>query len=270
MAGRHRRQKKRFIKKVGLPLAVIAGLAVVILLIFTALRQRQQIQQSQFNPLGEENYRQDFRTAEEVLAAFIARSGGDAVVGVKSMRFTGQLTNMNGTFAISVAKRAPNLSRTNVKSVTGQEFTRIWDGSSEWVNEGQQWEQRSAVAVESDNLMSITIRAALGQARAVLTGKTDIEGLECYAIEISHPQAGNFVSFIDVDSLLERRLDIIADNGERLMHFYYDHQEVDGIVTPKRAVIVDSSGTKSALEIGTMAFNPGLMLALFDPRADNN
>lgn len=270
MAGRHRRQKKRVIKKVGLPLAVVAGLAIVVLLIFTALKQRQQIQQSQFSPVAEERPSEDLSTVEEVLAAFLARSGGDAVTSLKSMRFSGQLTNANGSFTISVAKRMPNLSRTNVASVTGQQFTRIWDGTHEWINEGRGWQQQATVPTESDNLHSISIRAALGQARAALTGKEVVEGIECYVIELTHPQTGKFITYIDTESLLERRLDVISKDGERQTHYYYDHQDMNGIVSPRRAVVVEEAGERSVLEIASISFNPGLMVSLFEPQTGDN
>ncbi len=219
-------------------------------------------------------------TAEELVARYIrARGGRTKLDSVKTVRFTGHVTNLGIESPFTLQMKRPDRVRTDM-TINTLPMTQAYDGRTAWMVMpllGSSDPVELPEAQTSDMRNSSSIDGPLVDYRekgnaVELLGKEEVEGRPAYKLKLTLKDGSVRTVFLDQKSALETRLIGTRHNegGEVEVETYFrDYQPTDGVLFPRVIENRVKGKTTSSMRIEKVELNVPLEDSLFEmpPRA---
>ncbi|MFO7657127.1 MAG: outer membrane lipoprotein-sorting protein [Bacteroidales bacterium] len=183
------------------------------------------------------------QSVDEILARYHESMGGiEKLKAVKSMKLMGKMPTPMGELAVTIYKKAPNLSKTEI-DFQGNKMVQAYDGKTAWAinpmtgnSEPQKLEGEMANTIISQSEFEDQfIDYAKKGHEVVLEGKENIDGNECYKLKVTlnkNNDAADLTNiyYLDTEYMMPVLIRSIA-GGQEMDTYLSDYQDIkDGIM----------------------------------------
>lgn len=216
------------------------------------------------------------QTAKDIINKYIAKTGGiDKWNGLQTMVSTGTTSLMGQEFGFTLTSKSPNLNRMEV-SVMGQSLVQAYDGKTAWtINPFQGSGKPEAMSPELGKIFSSQsqIRPSLLDMdvkglKALLTGKEALNGVDCYKVEITHPEGDKEYYFFDASTNLLVMVRKTATNkaiqGKIAESYFSDYRDEQGVLLPHKTETKVDGQTYATNTIRSFKINGPVDSKIFD------
>ena len=213
-------------------------------------------------------------TADALVARYAkARGGRDRLVAVRSLKFTGHVTNLGIESPFVLQIKRPDRVRTDM-TVNTLPMTQAYDGKTAWIVMpllGSSDPEELPEAQARDLRNSSSIEGPLvdyrqkGNAVALL-GKEEVEGKPAYKLKLTLKDGSVRTVFLDEKTGLEVKVVSMRQNegGEvEVETFYSDYQPTEGVLFPRTIENRIKGKPSSRMKIETVELNPPIDDATF-------
>ncbi len=183
------------------------------------------------------------QSVDELIASYHKNMGGlEKLKALKSMKLTGTMPTPMGDLAVTIYKKTPNLSRTEI-DFQGNKIIQAYDGTTAWAinpmtgnTEPQKLEGDMAKAIiEQAEFEDPFIDYAKKGHVVTLEGKEDVNGSECYKIKLvlnKNNDKDSVINYYYLDS--EYFMPVMVKTwtqGQEVDTYLSDYQDVkDGLM----------------------------------------
>ena len=183
-------------------------------------------------------------SADQLIAKYVQRVGGmDKIQAVTTLRFTGKLTQTNGSEAVVVNEsKRPNKLRQEF-TLQGMTAINAYDGTTGWKISPFQG-KKDAEALSEEEMKAIVEGSDFDDPlfgyqekgnKVEVLGKNDVEGTDTYKLRLTLKDGTERTYYLDADSGVPIKIEtkrIIRGAPQETEQFLGDYKEVNGWYLP--------------------------------------
>ena len=213
-------------------------------------------------------------TADALVARYVkARGGRERLAAVRTLKFTGHVTNLGIESPFVLQMKRPDLVRTDM-TVNTLPMTQAYDGKGAWIvmpllgsSDPEDLPEAQARDMRNGGTIDGPLVDYREKGNAVeLLGTETVEGKPAYRLKLTLKDGSVRTVDLDEKTGLETRLVSTRQNegGEvEVETFYSDYQPTGGILFPRTIENRIKGKTSSRMKIETVELNPPIDDAIF-------
>ncbi len=204
----------------------------------------------------------------ELMKRYLETNGGrSAIESVGSIRIKGKLLSEAGTIPFTLIKKRPDRIHLTqdfgdylmVTNYDGETVTRlVQQGDRTFLQEMEAAEQEAFIRDARFN--SILVEYSEEYNRLTLSGTKEVNGFNCYEVEIDLPEGRVQVYLDDLRFRVQRE---IIERGDRVERTTYFGHEQHGSIWFAREILVENPGRSYRMEIEEVDLNIGIFDSFF-------
>lgn len=196
---------------------------------------------------------------------------------LQSVIFEGVLHLPQGQIPFTAHKKKPNLSKVVLRNPQGERIVMGYDGEKAWqLNFGDSNRHPSPMPeAEAKNFIrdapiSGHLLDPLAPGKKIeLLGLVDVDGRNCFELEVTLPDGQRIRSAIDVIKYTERQQITINNvNGQEERYRYDDFRVIAGVRFPFSSTMESGGEIIHRVEMKEIRVNAGLINSMFQPASE--
>jgi outer membrane lipoprotein-sorting protein len=211
-------------------------------------------------------------TADQVVKRYADVSGGvEAQMNLRALFVKGHLHTPEEVLKMRIYKKAPNFLRMEYISSEGTTI-QAHDGQTVWAQtlEGQIIELQNPKARErflrDSPIQTHLLLTQVHDYPFELIGLTEVDGANCFAVEVQLPIGDTIQYFIDAQTYLERKIMTGRSDAENPTGNYMrqsQYKKINGFNVPQKLVSFEDGKWINTFYVESVSFNPGLVDSFF-------
>ncbi len=209
-------------------------------------------------------------TMEEVLQRHaIALGGIKPLKELRTFLVTGTLELQTGKLEMSIAKRVPDSYRVQARTESGGGFVQVASGNTTWLRRGDgEWEEQERNPDDRylGGVHSIALRAWLREVPAEMPPRDPESEDSHYIVTVPLPEGGMVRSYINPETFLEDRLEVVKDGKVNEIQYFTDHRSIRGLLIPHHVrTVYPETGEERVFHVEKTFLNSGVPSTVFSP-----